>query len=102
MKTILLQTTITYAKDDWSIERFSTLADVLSSIQDESGNKLFQVTARDRENVASGNDRVLSNLDDSTFDELWLFGVDVGGGLGLLDCEAIGRFRERGGWLAAP
>ena len=97
MKTILLQTTITYAKDDWSIERFSTLADVLSSIQDESGNKLFQVTARDRENVASGNDRVLSNLDDSTFDELWLFGVDVGGGLGPLDCEAIGRFRARGG-----
>jgi len=40
---------------------------------------------------------VLSNLDESDFDQLWLFGVDVGGGLGPLDCEAIGRFRKRGG-----
>jgi hypothetical protein len=89
MKKILLQTTIPYAKDDWSIERFSILAEVLSEI--------FHVTARDRENLASGNDRVLSNLDETDFDQLWLFGVDVGGGLGPLDCEAIGRFRKRGG-----
>jgi hypothetical protein len=89
MKKILLQTTIPYAKDDWSIERFSILSEVLSAI--------FHVTARDRENLASGNDRVLSNLDETDFDQLWLFGVDVGGGLGLLDCEAIGRFRKRGG-----
>jgi hypothetical protein len=97
MKKILIQTTITYAKDDWSIERFSMLADVLSAIQDESGSKLFHITARNRENLASGNDRVLAKLDESDFDELWLFGVDVGGGLGPLDCAAIGRFRERGG-----
>ena len=80
MKKILLQTTTTYAKDDWSIERFSKLADVLSALQDESGSKLFHITARDRENLSTGNDRVLSKVDDSDFDELWLFGVDVGGG----------------------
>src|SRR5215475_10310437 len=97
MNKILLQTTIAYAKDDWSIERFSTLADVLSAVRDESGTKLFHITARDRDNLASGDDRVLSKLDESDFDELWLFGVDVGGGLGPSDCAAIGRFRERCG-----
>ena len=97
MKNILLQTTITYAKDDWSIERFSILAEVLSAIRDETGSKLFRITARDRENLPSGNDRVLSGIDESDFDELWLFGVDVGGGIGDLDCAAIGRFRQRGG-----
>ncbi|HMF02962.1 MAG TPA: hypothetical protein VKK06_23945, partial [Terriglobia bacterium] len=97
MKKILLQTTIPYAKDDWSIERFSILTDVLSRIEDRSGSNLFHITARDRENLASGNDPVLSRLDESDFDELWLFGVDVGGGLGAEDCAAIGRFRHRGG-----
>lgn len=97
MKKILLQTTIPYAKDDWSIGRFSILADVLSAIRDQTGSRLFQITARDRENLASGNDPVLSRIDESDFDELWLIGVDVGGGLGNLDCAAIGRFRQRGG-----
>src|SRR6516165_4874539 len=99
MKQILLQTTITYAKDDWSIERFSILADVLSAIRVETGSKLFQITARDRENLPSGNERVLSGIDESDFDELWLFSVDVGGGLGDLDCAAIGRFRQRAGGI---
>jgi hypothetical protein len=97
MKKILLQTTITYAKDDWSIERFSILADVLSGIRDETGSKLFQITARDHENLPSSNDRVLSGIDESDFDELWLFGADIGAGMGDLDCAAIGRFRQRGG-----
>src|SRR5215471_11702719 len=97
MKKILLQTTIPYARDDWSIERFSILTDVLSRIEDRSGSDLFHITARDHENLASGNDPVLSRLDESDFDELWLFGVDVGGGLGSQDCAAIGRFRQRGG-----
>ena len=73
------------------------LAGILSGIQDESGSTLFHVTARNRDNLASGDDRIMSKLDESDFDELWLFGVDVGGGLGLNDCAAIGRFRERGG-----
>lgn len=97
MKRILLQTTIPYARDDWSIERFSMLADILAAIEDESGSKLFHIAARDRENLASGDDRVLSKLDESDFDELWLFGVDAGGGLGPVDCAAISRFREREG-----
>ena len=97
MKKILLQTTIQYARDDWSIERFSILANLLSKIEDETGTRLFGITARDRENLASGDDRILSKLDETDFDQLWLFGVDVGGGLGALDCAAIGRFRERGG-----
>jgi len=101
MKKILLQTTIPYAKDDWSIDRFSKLGDLLSATRDESGSRLFLITARDHENFPSGDDPVLSRLDDSDFDELWLFGVDVGRGLGLLDCAAIDRFRKRGGAILA-
>jgi len=97
MKKILLQTTIAYEKDNWSIERFSKLEDILSAAEDQSRNKSFHVTARDRENLASGDDRLLSKLDESDFDQLWLFGVDVGAGLSPLDCAAIGRFRQRGG-----
>jgi hypothetical protein len=97
MKKILLQTTIPYAKDNWSIERFSMLVSFLLAIQDGSGNTLFDIMARNRENLTSGDDPVLSKLDDSDFDELWLFGVDLGDGLGSLDCAAIGRFRDRGG-----
>src|SRR5260370_41648178 len=97
MKNILLQATIAYERDNWSIERFSILADLLSKIEDESGKKMFQVTARDRENLSSGEDRILSKLDESGFDQLWLFGVDAGGGLGSQDCAAIDRFHQRGG-----
>ena len=85
MKKILLQTTIPYTKDDWSIERFSILADVLSQIKDESGKTSFGITARNRETAGSPNDRILSRLDETDFDQLWLFGVDNGGGLGPLD-----------------
>jgi hypothetical protein len=97
MKKILLQTTIAYELDNWSIDRFSILTDLLSRIEDKSGKKVFEVTVRNRENLPSGDDRILSKLDDTGFDQLWLFGVDVGGGLGPRDCEAIGRFRQRGG-----
>lgn len=61
---ILLQTTISTTEDDWSIARFSLLRDYLASVKDEAGNNLFQVTARDRESDAQGNDPVLSNLGD--------------------------------------
>jgi hypothetical protein len=97
VKKILLQTTIEYAQDDWSIERFSILADLLSATEDQSGKKLFQVIARNRENLVSGDDRVLHKLDETDFDQIWLFGADVGAGLGSQDCAAIGRFRQRGG-----
>ena len=48
--------------------------------------------SRNREPDAEGNDRVLSVLDTTDFDELWLFAVDTGDGLSKTDCEGkIGR-----------
>ena len=46
---ILLQTTIPAITDDWNIDRFSLLRDHLVSLTDESGEPLYNVTARDRE-----------------------------------------------------
>lgn len=96
---ILLQTTIPTTEDDWSIERFSLLNDYLASLKDETGNSLCEVTARNRESDAVGNDPVLSQLDHSDFDELWLFAVDVGDGLTEKDCAGITTFHQRGGGL---
>jgi hypothetical protein len=98
---ILLQTTIPFAEDDWHIGRFSLLRDELASLQDEAGNPLCAVTTRDRESDADGNDPVLSALDESDFDELWLFAIDTGHGLTKADCEGITRFRQRGGGIMA-
>jgi hypothetical protein len=42
---------------------------------------------------------VLSTLDRSDFDQLWLFAVDTGDGLTAEDCGAISRFRAGGGGL---
>lgn len=92
---ILLQTTIPASEDDWNIERFSLLRDYLASLKDEAGNSLCEVTARNRESKT--DDPVLSNLDRSDFDELWLFAVDIGGGLTDKECAAITSFRKRGG-----
>jgi len=96
---ILLQTTIPSIEDDWNINRFSLLRDHLSSLQDDQGGALYEVTARDREANEDGNDKVLSSLDKTDFDELWLFAVDQGDGLSVADCEGITRFRQRGGGI---
>jgi hypothetical protein len=96
---ILLQTTIPPTKDDWNINRFSLLAEYLSSLTDEEGKQLTDVVARDRKSSSDSNDRILSRLDDTDFDELWLFAVDQGDGLSLSDCEGITRFRQRGGGI---
>ena len=96
---ILLQTTIPFIEDDWHIGRFSLLASHLSGLVDERGQPLYKVTARDREPDAGGNDQLLSSLDRSGFDELWLFGVDHGDGLSADDCAGITRFRKRGGGI---
>lgn len=98
---ILLQTTIPTAADDWSIDRFSLLSNYLASLHDEAGAPLFQVTARDRDANAEGHDRVLSRLDRSEFDELWLFAVDTGEGLTDQDCAGITAFRQQGGGILA-
>jgi hypothetical protein len=96
---ILLQTTIPGVADDWNIGRFSLLNQYLSSLQNDHGNPLFKVTPRNRRTDAEGNDEVLSNLDESGFDQLWIFAVDVGDGLTTSDCEGITRFRQRGGGI---
>jgi hypothetical protein len=96
---ILLQTTIPFVEDDWSIERFSLLAEHLASLEDGAGNPLYKVTTRNRETNAEGNDPLLSTLDESDFQQLWLFAVDVGNGLTSADCQGITRFHQRGGGL---
>jgi hypothetical protein len=96
---ILLQTTISTTEDDWSIARFSLVHQYLSSLKDESGNPLCNVMSRDRQSDANGNDPVLSTLDRSDFDELWLFAVDTGDGIGDQDCKGITEFRQQGGGI---
>lgn len=98
---ILLQTTIPVVEDDWNVDRFSLLSEHLSSLKNENGEPLYQVTTRNREEDAEGNDPVLRSLDSSKFDELWLFAVDTGNGLSKPDCEGITRFHQRGGGIMA-
>jgi hypothetical protein len=93
---ILLQTTIPFVEDDWNVERFSLLAEHLASLKDDNGNPLYKVTTRNRETNADGDDPLLSTLDESDFQQLWLFAVDVGDGLTTADCEGITRFHQRG------
>lgn len=90
MAKILLQTTLPRNEDDWHVGRFALLARLLRSAGHD-------VTARDREPDASGDDPVLSRLAESDFDQLWLIAVDTGNGLAPSDVRGILRFRERGG-----
>ena len=92
---ILLQTTIPNVEDDWNIQRFSLVREHLASID----NGLYKVTARNREPNLDGDDSVLSVLDTTDFDELWLFAVDTGDGLSKADCEGITRFHQKGGGI---
>lgn len=94
-KKILLQTTIPTTKDDWSVARFSRLAALLREARDDDGNPLYDVTARDRD-PPGRPDSVLSTIDKSDFDQLWLFAVDSGNGLTEEDCDGITRFRRSG------
>ncbi len=92
---ILLQTTIPATVDNWSIARFGQLAKLLRNELNGDGEALFDVTTRDREPMGSP-DSVLSTLDRSNFDELWLFAVDVGDGLTAEECDSISNFRRTG------
>jgi hypothetical protein len=92
---LLLQTTIQSTVDDWSIARFELLRRFLSAQRDAAGNLLFEVTARDR-GPLHAPDPVLSTLDRSRFDAMFLFAVDTGDGLSSEDCAAIARFRGLG------
>lgn len=83
---ILLQTTTPYEEDDWHSGRFSLLSELL-------GN----VVARDRMANESGDDPLLSHLDETDFDELWLVALDDdGNGLSKADLDGIMRFRRLG------
>jgi hypothetical protein len=53
---ILLQTTIPAHENDWSIERFSLLHAHLASLANDAGEKIYRVTARNREADANGDD----------------------------------------------
>jgi hypothetical protein len=95
---VLLQTTIEPTANDWHIGRFSMLRDYLAALTAADGSRLFNVTARDRDPVGAP-DSVLSSLDRSQYDELWLFAVDTGNGLDDADRAGILRFRARGGGI---
>lgn len=99
MPKILLQTTIPFTEDDWHVGRFSLLRKHLESLRDGTGEPRFAVVVRNRETDENGDDIVLSKLDESEFDQLWLFAVDVGDGLSANDCAGIMRFRQRGGGI---
>jgi hypothetical protein len=92
---VLLQTTIPPIADDWSIARFSCLAELLRSYRDPEGHFAFDVVARDRDERGQP-DAILSRLDETDFDECWLFAVDEGDGLTAEDCAGISRFRQAG------
>lgn len=97
---VLLQTTLLPTdEDDWIIRRFAKLTDYLASLTDATGEPLVTVTSRDRTPDADGNDPVLSQLDRADFDQLWLFALDVGGGLSAADCAGITRFHQQGGGI---
>lgn len=85
---ILVQTTITETDDDWDINRFTLLVHELRYAGCE-------VTPRNRS--GPGTDAVLSHIDESEFDQLWLMAVDTGAGLNPDEAAAIVRFRARGG-----
>jgi hypothetical protein len=97
MIRVLLQTTIPTIADDWSIARFSRLAAYLRQQQFDQG-PLFDVSTRDRDPLGAP-DSVLSTLDKSSFDEVWLFAVDTGDGLTSADCAGLSRYRRAGGGL---
>jgi hypothetical protein len=94
---ILLQTTTPANPDDWSIDRLSLLRQQLETLRVRDEPVI--VTARDREARPSEPDPVLTGIDRSDFDELWLFGLDVNAGLTAGECAAVDRFRRRGGGL---
>ena len=98
MLNLLLQTTIEEQPDDWDISRFSRLASFLAGLRDKDGGLAFRVTARNRTQRGTP-DPVLSTLDESDVDQLWLSAVDGGDGLTDADCMGISRFRRLGGAL---
>ena len=80
---MLLPTTIVPQDNDWHVGRFSMLRDYLASLAETDGRPQFRIAARDRGPVNTP-DLVLSTLDRSAYDELWLFAVDEVDGTRLI------------------
>lgn len=91
------QTTTPARPNDWSTDSLTLLREYLASLT-EDGTRLG-VVARNREVAPGTPDPQLSRLDESDFDELWLFALDSGDGITAEECEGITRFRERGGGI---
>jgi len=97
---VLVQTTTPARPDNWTVDSFLLLREHLASLQEMDTR--FEVTARNRDAPIDAPDAVLSRLDESDVDELWLFALDFGeGGLTPDDCGGITRFRQRGGGILA-
>jgi len=94
---ILVQTTTPAEPDNWSIDSLTLLRQHLAGLRRDGLR--FEVTARNREAAPDEPDPQLSRLDESEFDELWLFALDLGEGLTPADCRGISRFRQRGGGI---
>ena len=94
---ILVQTTIPSRPDDWSIGSLSLMRKELAEIDEPEIR--FEVVSRDRAADFKSPDPVLSKLDESDFDELWLFALDQGEGLVAEDRSGITRFWQRGGGI---
>lgn len=94
MAKILVQTTLCDGEGEWQVERFSSLISLLRS----DGHEIL---ARNRSPRYDGSDEILSSLDESDFQELWLFAADRGDGLAPADVRGILRFREAGGGIFA-
>jgi hypothetical protein len=94
---ILVQTTIPAEPDNWSIDSLSLLTRHLASLQENDTR--FEVTGRNRATAPNVDDPVLSILDQSSYDELWLFALDNGEGITSAECQAVTRFRRRGGGI---
>ena len=89
MPKILLQTTIPFAEDDWNVSRFSLLRRGLVADGHE-------VIARDEELDANRNDRLVTRLPGSDFDQPRLMAVDTGDGPTKAESDAIIEFRRQG------
>lgn len=99
MRTILVKTTIPPVEDDWNVGRFSRLTAFLSSMEDEQGQRLYAVSARDRVEDPSGDDEDLKSAAEGWFDQIWLIATDVTNALTNRDIEWLEEFRKRGGGL---
>lgn len=94
--TILIQTTIAAAVNDWAIDRFSQLVALLTSQRDQAGRPVFNVIARDRKPDGLP-DGVLSTVDERDIDVLTR---SRSSGEFRLPPDETKRFSKRVCWLS--